>query len=83
MTKLLIYALYGNGKLRIKVSTIIKKYILHSNKTIENYKFAVFPTKNKNDYDKKESICYLSQYKNKGKDFIFKVEDVNMKLEKI
>ena len=82
MTKLLIYALYAIGKLRIKIPTIIKKDILHNNKIIENYKFEVFPTKNKNDYDKKGSICYLSQYKNKGQDFIFKVEDVNMKMEK-
>ena len=75
-SKILIFTPYGNGKIRIKIPTIIKKDIYQNNKTIEDYKFAVFATKNEDYYDKMGSICYLSQYKNKSEDTIFKVEDV-------
>ena len=75
-SKFLIYSPYGNGKIKIKVPTIIKRDILNNNKTIEDYKFAVFATKNEDYYYKMGSICYLSQYKNQSEDTIFKVKDV-------
>lgn len=75
-SKYLIYTPYGNGKIRINVPTIIKRDINNNNKTIEDYKFAIFATKNEDYYSKMGSICYLSQYKNKSEDTIFKVEDV-------
>ena len=75
-SKFLIYAPYGNGKIRINVPTIIKRDIRNNNKTIEDYKFAIFATKNEEYYHKMGSICYLSQYKNKSENTIFKVEDV-------
>ena len=75
-SKFLIYSPYGNGKIKIKVPTIIKRDILNNNKTIEDYKFAVFATKNEDYYYKMGSICYLSQYQNQSEDTIFKVKDV-------
>ena len=72
----MIHTPYGNGKIRIKVPSIIKKDILFNNKSIEDYKFAVFATKNEDYYDKMGSICYLSQYKNKSENSIFKINDV-------
>ena len=76
LSRFLIYHPYGNGKIRINVPSIIKKDIFTNNKTIEDYKFAIFATKNENFYDKMGSICYLSQYKNKNEDEIFQVNDV-------
>ena len=76
LSRFLIYSPYGNGKIRINVPSIIKRDILTNNKTIEDYKFAIFATKNENYFDRMGSICYLSQYKNKDKDEIFKVDDV-------
>ena len=75
-SRFLIHTPYGNGKIRIKVPSIIKKDILFNNKSIEDYKFAVFATKNEDYYDKMGSICYLSQYKNKSENSIFKINDV-------
>ena len=76
LMRFLIHTPYGNGKIRIKVPTIIKRDILNNNLSIEDYKFAVFATKNEDYYNKMGSICYLSQYKNQSENEIFKVKDV-------
>ena len=67
---------YGNGKIKIEIPTIIKKDLENNNKTIEEYKFAVFATKNERFYSKMGSICFLSQYKNQSEDSIFQVKNV-------
>jgi hypothetical protein len=74
--KFLYHTPYGNGKIRISVPDIVQRDINNNNVTIENYKFAVFATKNPDYFNKMGSICYLSQYKNQSEDTIFKVKDV-------
>ena len=76
VNKFLLYTPYGNGKIRIDLPIIIKRDIENNNKTIEDYKFAVFATKNEDYYNKMGSVCYLSQYKNRSDDEIFKIDDV-------
>ena len=75
-TRFLNFYPYGKGKIKIEIPTIIKQDIYNNNKTIEEYKFAVFATKNERFYSKMGSICYLSQYKNKSENTIFQVKDV-------
>ena len=67
---------YGNGKIKIKIPSIIKRDILQNNKTIEDYRFDVFATKNEEYFDKMGSVCFLSQFKEQSEDTIFKVKDV-------
>jgi hypothetical protein len=76
ISRFLVHTPYGKGKIRINVPTIIKKDINNNNLTIQDYKFAVFATKNPNYYSKMGSICYLSQYQNQSENTIFKVKDV-------
>ena len=75
-SKLLINTPYGKGKIRIEIPTIIKQDINNNNRTIEDYKFDIFATKNYRYYKKMGSVCYLSQFKNYSKDTIFKIDDV-------
>ena len=67
---------YGNGKIKIKIPSIIKRDILQNNKTIEDYRFDVFATKNEEYFDRMGSVCFLSQFKEQSEDTIFKVKDV-------
>jgi len=75
-SKLLIYTPYGKGKVRIEIPQIIKHDINNNNKTIEEYKFDIFATKNERYYKRMGSVCYLSQFKNYSQDTIFKIDDV-------
>ena len=75
-SRFLIHTPYGNGRIKITIPTIIQKDINNNNLTIQDYKFAVFATKNPKYYEKMGSICFLSQYKNQSEDTIFKVKDV-------
>ena len=76
MSKLLMHTPYGKGKIKIEVPRIIKRDINNNNKTIEDYKFDIFATKNEKYYSRMASVCYLSQFKNYSEDTIFKIEDV-------
>ena len=75
-SKLLVHTPYGKGKIRIEIPKIIKHDINNNNRTIENYKFSIFATKNERFYKKMDSVCFLSQYKNLSQETIFKIEDV-------
>ena len=75
-SKLLIHTPYGKGKIRIEIPQVIKHDINNNNKTIEEFKFDIFATKNPRYYKKMGSVCYLSQFKNYSQDTIFKIDDV-------
>ena len=66
----------GYGKIKINIPSIIKRDIHNNNKTIEDYRFDVFATKNEDYFNKMGSVCYLSQFKDLSEDTIFKVENV-------
>ena len=74
--RLLIHHPYGKGKIKINIPKIIKKDIYNNNKTIEDYKFDIFATKNEKYYKRMGSVCFLSQFKDYSEDTIFKIEDV-------
>ena len=74
--RLLIHHPYGKVKIKINIPKIIKKDIYNKNKTIEDYKFDIFATKNEKYYKRMGSVCFLSQFKDYSEDTIFKIEDV-------
>ena len=74
--RLLIHTPYGKGKIRINIPKIIKKDMNNNNKTMEDYKFDIFATKNEKYYKHMGSVCFLSQFKDYSENTIFKIEDV-------
>ena len=68
---------YGKGRIKLELPIIITTDIEMNKKNINDYKFDVFATKNKDDTNKMGSVCYLSRViSNKTK--IFKIESMTV-----
>ena len=79
--KFLTYTPYGNGKIKIELPEIIMKDINKEEKDINNFKFDVFATRNKEYYEKLGNICFLSRFV-PSENTVFYLEDMKIKNRK-
>ena len=63
---------YGRGRVRLDLPIIIMKDLDINEKSISDYKFDVFGTKDKDYINSLGNICYLSKYTNLGEK-VFKI----------
>ena len=79
--KWLIHRPYGIGRVKIDLPLIITKDIENNKKSISDYKFDVYATKDKELTKRMMNICYLSKLiPNKTK--VFKIENLSIENKK-
>ena len=67
---------YGRGRVRLDLPIIIMKDLDTNEKSISDYKFDVFATKDKEYKNQLGNICYLSKYAN-SENNVFQIESLS------
>ena len=75
--KWIVHRPYGKGRIKLELPLIITNDLEMNNKVINDFKFDVFATKNKDDTSKMGSVCFLSRVQS-NKTKIFKIESMTV-----
>ena len=73
--KWIIHKPYGKGRVKLELPIIITKDLEENKKSMSDYKFDVFATKDKDYTGNMMNICYLSRL-TPSKDRIFKIDSI-------